>query len=463
MRHVFASLGCLSMATALVWVAGCNRPTGAKIESQAAPAQAPTVKTVKPEHKSVLRVIEQPAYLEAYEETPIFAQIKGRVQTVAVDMGDRVNGPRVDKTGKQTEPGQVLAELWVPEMEEDVRQKKALIAQAEAEVNQASAAVDAAEANIQTAKALVREAQAGRTRAQALYESWQTQYKQQEKLVQSGSLDAQTLEVTGNQFKAADAARQEVEAKVGSAQATARESEAKRDKAKADHAAAIAKVQVAQAEEGRAAALLEYSKIRAPYDGVVTSRNVHTGYYLTGTGIKPLFVVARRDIIRVMVDVPEADAAFISDGVPARIRCQMIKDQDFQGKVTRSSWSLDAKARTLRAEIDLPNPQGKLRPGMYAYVTFKAESPSGFTLPAAAVVTQGEQVYCFRVENDKAIRTPLKIGARNAQEVQVFRKQTTVPSKAGESGVWEDFTGQEEIAASNAASLADGQAVQRKE
>jgi HlyD family secretion protein len=463
LRPVFARLACLGLATALVWVAGCNKTAGAKIESETTPAQAPTVKTVKPEHKSVLRVIEQPAFIEAYEETPMFAQIMGRVQTVPVDMGDRIKGPRVDKAGKQTEPGQVLAELWVPELEADVRQKKALVAQAAAEVDQASAAVDAAEANIQTAKALMREAEAGRTRAQALYESWQTQYKQQEKLVQSGSLDAQTLEVTGNQFKAADAARQEVEAKVGSAQATARESEAKRNKAKADHAAAKAKVQVAQAEEGRAAALLEYSKIRAPYDGVVTSRNVHTGYYLTGTGVKPLFVVARMDIVRVMVDVPEADAAFISDGVPARIRCQMIKDQDFQGKVTRSSWSLDAKARTLRAEIDLPNPQGKLRPGMYAYVTFKAESPIGFALPAAAVLTQGDQIYCFRVEKDKAIRTPLKIGARNAEEVQVFRKQTKMPSKAGESGVWEDFTGQEEIVASNAASLTDGQTIQRKE
>jgi RND family efflux transporter MFP subunit len=447
----------------LISGSGCNKTSGAKVEPQFASGLVAAVKTVKPERKAMQRVIEQPAFVESYEETPLFARITGYIQKVHVDMGDRVKGPRTVNAGKQTEPGQVLAELSVPEMEEDVREKKARVALAAAEVEQATAAVDAAAAYVQTAKALVREAEAGRTRAQSLFDRWQAQFKLDEQVVKSGSLDAQSLEVTRNQLRAADASREEIEAKVGSAQATARESEAKQNKAKADVIAAKAKVQVAQAEEGRASSLLDYSKIRAPYDGVITSRNVHTGYYLTGTGVKPLFVIARMDIVRVMVDVPEADAAYVSDGVPARIRCQMIKDQDFQGNVTRTSWSLDAKSRTLRAEIDLFNPQGKLRPGMYAYVTFKAESPTGFTLPAAAALVQGDQAYCYRVENDKAIRTPIKIGARSAQEVQVLKKQTKVPSKAGESGLWEDFTGQEEIVATNAASLTDGQAVQRKE
>jgi len=463
LRCVIAGLGCLGLTIVMLGASGCNKTSGVKAGAPPASGQVAAVKTVKPERKAVQRIIEQPAFVESYEETPLFAHIMGYIQKVHVDMGDRVKGPRVDNSGKQIAPGQVLAELSVPEMEEDVREKKALVTLAAAGVEQASAAVDAAAAYVQTAKALVREAEAGRTRAQSLFDRWQAQFKLDEQVVKSGSLDAQSLEVTRNQLRAADASREEIEAKVGSAQATARESEAKHNKAKADLIAAKAKVQVAQAEEGRASALLDYSKIRAPYDGVITSRNVHTGYYLTGTGVKPLFVIVRRDIVRVMVDVPEADAAYVNNGVPARIRFQMIKDQDFQGNVTRTSWSLDAKSRTLRAEIDLPNPQDKLRPGMYAYVTFKAESPTGFTLPAAAVLTQGDQAYCYRVENDKAIRTPIKVGARNAQEVQVFSMQTKVPSKMGESGVWEDFTGQEEVVATNPASLTDGQAVQRKE
>lgn len=440
---------------------GCARTGATKPQAPADAKQAPTVTMVHPERKAVVRTIEQPAFVEAYEETPLFARIVGYVLKVNVDMGDRVKGPRFDKAGKLIEPGQVLAEISVPEME-DVNQKKALIAQANAEVLQAAAAVDAAAANIATAKALVQEAEAGRERAQANYDRWDAEYKQAEKLVKNGVIDAQTLDVTRNQFKAAGAARKEVDAKVASAQAMAAESAAKHSKAKADHTAAKAKVQVAQAEEGRAAALLDYSKLRAPYDGVITSRNVHTGYFLTGTGVKPLFVVARMDVMRVMVDVPEADAGFIGVGVPARVRCQMVKDQEFEGKVTRSGWALDAKARTLRTEIDLPNEHGKLRPGMYAYVTFTAEATGGFTVPASAVVTQGDQTYCCRVEGGKVLRVSVKVGVRNAQFVQLLKKQSAAPAKAGDQRGWEDLSGQEEFVLHNAAALADGQSVQRR-
>jgi RND family efflux transporter MFP subunit len=277
-------------------------------------------------------------------------------------------------------------------------------------------------------------------------------------LIQGKVLDAQLGDETLNQLKAAAAARQEVEAKVRSAEAAAKESEAQRHKAQADLAAAKAKVQVAQAEEGRLSALLDYSKVRAPYDGVITSRNIHTGHYLTGTPTQPLFVIARIDTLRILVDVPEADALYVSDGVPARIRCQVLKDQEFQGQVSRSSWSLDAKARTLRTEIDLPNAQGKLRPGMYAYVTFHAELPSTFTLPAAAVSTQGGETCYYRVEKDKAVCTPVKVGVRDGQVVQVLKKRSG-PAHTGKPAIWEDFTGKEEVALARSGSLSDGQPV----
>jgi RND family efflux transporter MFP subunit len=440
------------------------------------------VTTVRPEQKTLSRVIEQPAFVEAYEETPLMAKIAGEVQHIHVDRGHRVRGPHPDVADRLVQvagvldllghpgaamplslagvlrDGQVLAELWVPEMEEELRQKKALVGQVEAEVEQAAAAVDAAEANVVTAKAMIREAEAARTRAQANYERWNNQFLYEEDLVRRKSLDKQSLEITRNQRQAALAAQEEVEAKVLFAEATAKESEAKRNKARADLVAAKARVQVAKAEERRLSALLEYSKVRAPYDGVITSRNIHTGHYLTGTGAKPLFVIARTDTVRILVDVPEADAMYVSDGVPARIRCQIIKDQEFEGKVTRSSWVLDAKARTLRTEIDLPNPEGKLRPGMYAYVTFRADVPSQFTLPAAAVVTQGDQSCCFCVENGKAIRIPVKVGARDGQLVQVLKKRNG-PAKGSEPGVWEDFTGKEEVVLSSPGSLSDGQPV----
>jgi multidrug efflux pump subunit AcrA (membrane-fusion protein) len=126
--------------------------------------------------------------------------------------------------------------------------------------------------------------------------------------------------------------------------------------------------------------------------------------------------------------------------------------------VTRSSWSLDARSRTLRTEIDLRNPEGKLRPGMYAYVTFTAPLPSAFTLPASAVVTQAGESWCYRVEDGKAVRTPIKVGGREGQRVQVLKKGKGSPGGDG-TAAWEDFTGKEEVVVTNPASLSDGQPV----
>lgn len=451
---------CLAVAL-LALLPGCGRPQAATSSPQAPAAAAPgaavPVTLVRPEQKALRRVLEQPAHVEAFEETPLFARISGYVQKVYVDIGDRVRGPQVDATGKQLQPGQVLAELWVPEMEEELRQKKALVSQAEAEVDQAAAAVAAAEANIATARAMVLEAEAGRDRVEANHKRWLSEHKRLERMARS-VLDQQTLDEAMHQLEAAAAARKEVEARVYSAQATARESEAKRDKARADFAAAQARVRVAQADEGRTAALLAYSKVRAPYDGVISSRNIHTGHYLNGTGSQALFVVERTDTVRVFVDIPEADAIHVTEDVPAHVRIPVIKDQEFDGKVTRSSWSLHDKARTLRTEIDLSNPQGKLRPGMYAYVTFQATLPSTFTLPAAAVTTQGGESWFFRVEHGKAVRTLARLGAREGPLVQVLKKWRS-PAGEGQPGAWEDLTGQEEVAIVSSGALAEGQAV----
>jgi RND family efflux transporter MFP subunit len=447
------ALGLLALA------AGCTASTETETQPQGdATAKAPAVETVRPERKTLRRMIEQPAHVEAFEETPLLARIPGHVQKVSADIGQRVRGPRFDGKGKQTEPGQVLAELWVPELVEEHRQKKALVGQAEAETAQAKAALEAAEANVASLKALVREAEAGRGRAQANRDRWKAQADYEEGLVRRKSLDQQSYEITRNQYRAAEAATEEVEAKVASAQAAAKESEARRDKAKADVAAAKARVQVAQAEEGRLAALLEYSKVRAPYDGVITARNVHTGHYLTGGATRPLYVIARTDVVRVVAHVPEAEAAYISDGAAANVRCQVIKDREFEGEVTRSAWSLDAKARTLRVEVDLPNPDGKLRPGMYANVNFHAELNGPYALPAAAVVMQAGEACCFRAVNGKAVRTPVKSGASDGKLVQVLKKRTG-PARGGGEAAWEDFTGREDVIVTGAGSLTDGQAV----
>jgi RND family efflux transporter MFP subunit len=406
----------------------------------------PTVTIIKPERRTIHRDVEQPGTIEAFEQTPVHAKIAGYVDTVHADIGDRVT------------KGKLLAELSVPEMEEELKRREALLAQAKAEVKQADAALAAATANLKTTAALVKEAEAGRERANALVARWKSEYERLEKAKQT--IDKQTLEETRYQLKAAEATRTEVEAKVESSKAARDESAAKRDKAEADVSAAKARQGVAESARDREKALLDYAKIRAPFDGVVTRRNVDTGHFLqpnAGGKGKALFVVMREDKVRIFVDVPETAAPLVGKDTPARIRVLAQRGQEFKGSVTRTSWALDPKARTLKAEIDLDNPDGKLRPGMYAYATLTVTRDKALSLPASAIVTQGDQTFCFRVEEGKALRTLIETGLRGGGWVEVLRKQTW-PAKDGEP-IWEDFTGTEAIVAGNAAALTDGQAV----
>ncbi len=466
--HPLKALSCgASRLRLLAWcllglTSGCSQSTSPAGKPQE--GGTPAITTVTPQRTTLRRMVEQPGFIEAFEETPLVAKIAGFVQKMCCDKGDVVRGPRFDPKGNQVEPGQVLAEIWVPELEEEWRQKQALVAQAKAEVGQAQGALAAAEANVATMQAMVEEVQAARARVLANFERWQSEYKRIETLVARQVIDQQSRDETRNQFKAAEAAREEVEARIRSAQTSARESEAKRDKARADLAVARARVLVADAEEGRLRALLLYAKIRAPFDGVVTRRNIHTGYFLqpaTGNVVKPLFVVARTDPLRVIVDMPETEALLVRPGQQASIQLQVIKDQEFIGKVSRTSWSLDERSRTLHTEIDLPNPEGVLRPGMYAFVRFTIELPDRLTLPLAAVAIEGDQAFCFQVTADKLVRTPVKLGQRDASQVEVLRKQHQ-PAREGEAGKWEDFTGQEVIAVGNVARMIDGQVVRAK-
>src|SRR5262249_4125271 len=149
--------------------------------------------------------------------------------------------------------------------------------------------------------------------------------------------------------------------------------------------------------------LLNYAKITAPYAGVVIKRNVNTRDFFQpaagGSKGEPLFVVARMDPVRIFVDVPETDAVWVTKGDRARVRVRGLPGEEFEGQVTRSTWAVDPKARTLRTEIDVKNPGGRLRHDMFARAVLTVEHRDTWTLPATALLTQDEQTVCFRVEN----------------------------------------------------------------
>src|SRR5262249_40100979 len=207
---------------------------------------------------------------------------------------------------------------------------------------------------------------------------------------------------------------------------------------------AKARFEVAKADRDHVQTLLQYTKIRAPYDGVITGRrSINIGDFVQPASAskgESLFIVERIKPVRVFMTVPELDAVWVRDGDVALIRVQSLEGQQFKGTVKRISKSLNLQNRTLETEIDLPNDDGRLLPGMYVNVTIIAERKDVWSLPVAAVVTSGEKSFCYRVENGKAIRTPIQIGLRgneqNSELVEVAKKQTR-PVKEGEEARWE--------------------------
>src|SRR6516165_1550613 len=209
--------------------AGCDRPPAGPSDqaAQAAPTEAPAVKVVRPERRDVRRLIERPGYnIQAYERTPLYAKIAGYVSKWNADIGDSV---RKDD---------ILADLYIPEMEVELRQKEASVRQALSEIKQAESAV---------------------LRGQAELKHAESQYQRLARAGRSGVLDKEQVDETRFSFEASQAALA---------------------KAEADVDVAKARLEVARAARDHVQTLLQYTKVRAPFDGVVTRRNLNTGDFV---------------------------------------------------------------------------------------------------------------------------------------------------------------------------------------
>jgi len=412
-------LACLfvAIAVSLAGVAGCDQALQSVPQSGSPPSEVKhqpavnqqSVRVVKPERKTVRHPIEQPGFnIEAFQETPLYARITGYIRKWNVDLGDCVHAD------------QVLAVLYVPEREVELNQKEAAVRQAAAQIEQAKAAVQTAEAQLKRSK---------------------SQYERMANVGKSGVVDQENVDETrlGSEAAAANLV-----------------------KAKADRAAAEAQLEVAKANRDFAKTMLQYAEIRAPYAGIVTQRNVSQGDFVqpagSGTTGRPLFVVSQVDPVRVFVNVPGADAAWIKDGVPVSLRLQGAGGEVLEGKVTRNASSLNPQSRTLRTEIDLPNADRKLLPGMYVQAHISVQHANAWTLPTTAIVTEGDQTFCYLVQEGKAVRTPLQTGLREAGLVEILMKQAAAKSP-GQEGHWIEITGDETVVATNPAALSSGQPV----
>jgi RND family efflux transporter MFP subunit len=440
-RHCAAAT---SIVLLLALTTGCHRQ---QAEAKHSGSESPAVRIAKPELRTISYALDQPGFVDAYEQTSIFSKVSGFIRHFYVDIGQEIK------------KGERLADIFVPELDEEHQRKMAQVELDKRLVEQAQQLVVVAESNVQMAIAQLAEAKANVGKYQAEVVRWDSELKRLTQMVAEKVVDRQILTETQRQFDSAKASRDAAQATVAAREADRVTSQANLGKAKIDVETAKAQVKVAEADERTAAALLAYTKVTAPYDGVVTVRNANTGDYVQAvTGDKStanpsaIFVVARSDLVRIFVDVPEAYARYVEKGTKAVVRAEALSGQQISATVTRTSWAIREKTRTLRAEIDLSVKQyDGLRPGMYVYAKVLVERPHVYALPQQSLVVSGNQTYCYLLRSSKAVKTSVEMGVNDGTWTEVHKMEI--------GDTWQNVTGHEEVILGDLSELTDGQAV----
>src|SRR5579884_672696 len=406
---------------AVLAASGC-----AKEKPKTAPSllEPPTLQWIYPQLKKITRVVGQPSFVQSYERTSIYPKVRAFIEKWNVDIGDRV------------QKGDVLADLFVPELREEWESKKATVVLDKEKVAYALKMVKVAEANVKVAEWRLAEAERILDDYKAAVDRWEVQDVRLAREVKRTVVDPQILTETQHQHRAAVARWEAQKATIAKADADLLAKRADLEAAIVDVAVARARVAVAESEAKKLEAWVGYLKLLAPFDGIVVGRNANTwDFVLPQTGdptaitraphlspsgqAAPIYVVDRTDIVRIYVDVPERDADFVHVGSEAQVKVWAYKDEWIPATVTRLSWALNPKSRTMRVEIDLPNPDSKILPGMYAYGKVVVNRPDVRALPKSAFSFAGGKAYIWLYEDGKARRTEVQTGVESDQWVEV--------------------------------------------
>src|ERR1700736_4121382 len=292
-----------------------------------------------------------PATTTAFEAANIFARTNGYIERRYVDIGDRVKA------------GALLAEITAPELDHQITQAKATLAQNQATLKQTQASRELAEVTNGRDSKLVKQ-------------GWLT--------LQQGDNDRLTLQAQ----QAAVAV------------------------AESNIAAQEAQIRVLEQEKA-------YQRVVAPFDGVITQRNIDNGS-LVSSGSTFMYTLMHPDVIRTQVFVPQDEAFGLGPGVDAVVRVPEIPNRAFPGKVTRIASALQPGSRTLLTEIDVPNPDGALSPGIYCTIDLliPRKTPS-MMIPADAVVFDQNGLHVAVVQNGTIHLQKITIARDLGTEVEV--------------------------------------------
>jgi len=314
------------------------------------------------------------AEFRPYQDVDVMAKVAGYVRSINVDIGDHVR------------QNAVLATLEAPEIQDDVAKARAGVA--------------AAEADVVTAQASIQRAQAASNIAGLSYKRIQDVANRDKGLVPRQEIDV------------AQSKQMEAEAQLASAQSEL--------KAAQEH-----KFE-AQSEYSRTQAMMQYTTIRAPFTGVVTKRYASTGSMIQAgissqTQAMPVVSLAQNDLLRLTLPVPVSDVAEVKDGQPVDVNVVSL-GRKLQGKITRYADSVQMATRTMETEVDVPNPDGSLVPGMYAEVHLHlANRPNVLSVPLDAVDGIGTTIQQVYIVRDGVIHLAnVTIGLQTPTRVEVL-------------------------------------------
>lgn len=190
-----------------------------------------------------------------------------------------------------------------------------------------------------------------------------------------------------------------------------------------------ADARLAMAQAGLAAneTMMRYSKIAAPFDGVVTNRYVDPGAFVPAATASSnptaaaIVTIMDYSTVRVRVPVPEIESSRIQVGQPVIVTTDALPGRTVRGTVTRHSGALDEATRSLLVEVDVPNADGTLRPGMYVMAKIGVEKhPNALLVPAPALVREKAAGFLFTFADGKATRIPVKYGFNDGTNVEIL-------------------------------------------
>jgi RND family efflux transporter MFP subunit len=359
---------CLTIAILIVTRVRASAPSRSHDSRDAVPAAVAIVKRA-----AIGNSFSVAGEFIPYQEIEMHAKVSGYVRKINVDIGDRV------KTG------QVLAVLEVPELM----------------------------AQLQGTNAGVRRSQQEIERAQNEVARDQAQYA--------------ALHANAIRLEQADKARPGLIAQqeLDDAQAKDRAAAAQVESAKSALSAARQQLEMSQANNTQVSAMSDYTRIVAPFDGVVTWRYADTGALVqagtSNSNSAPVVKLAQVNVLRLRIPVPESLAASVRVGQPADVSVQATGEH-FTGHVTRFTDALDRTTRSMQVEIDVPNQTYKLQPGVYANVVLQTQaSPNALTIPIQAVQHHDGKASVLVVDQQNRVQPrEIQTGLEDPTRVEVL-------------------------------------------